>query len=69
MALAQILVPRRGPQFRRCFADELNQKFSGYSMPRKELLFIPSLSFSFFFSESTQKQRPVSRMPHLPCAT
>ena len=69
MALAQILVPRWGPQFRHCFADGLNQKFSGYSMTCKELLFILSLSFSFFlFSGSTQKQRPVSRMPHLPCA-
>ena len=58
-----------GPQFRRCFADRLNQKFSGHSMPCKDLVFILSLSFSIFFSGSTQKQRPVSRMPHLPCAT
>ena len=52
MALAQILVPRRGhggPQFRRCFADGLNQKFSGHSMPCKDLVFILSRSFSFFF--------------------
>ena len=69
MALAQILVPRLGPQFRRCFADGLNQKFSGHSMPCKELLFIPSLSFSLYFSVSTQKLRPVSRMPRSPCAT
>ena len=37
-----------GPQFRRCFADRLNQKSSGHYTPCKDLIFT-SLYFSLFF--------------------
>ena len=52
MASGQILVPRRGPQFWRCFADGLNQKFSGlFHAVQRIIIYSLSLSFSFFFQE------------------
>ena len=48
MALAQILVPRWGPQFRHCFADGLNQKFSGLFHDVQRII-IYSLSFFLLF--------------------
>ena len=41
-----------GPQFRRCFADGLNQKFNGHSMPCKDLVFILSLFFFRKYAEA-----------------